>query len=98
MFERRLYYHLDWAMLGAVLTLCAVGVGMIYSATYDPQTGAVGPQFRTQLYAITLGLVALLMCLTIDYRLLANSSLLMYGGLLALLVYVMAVGAMGGGA
>jgi rod shape determining protein RodA len=98
MFERRLYYHLDWAMLAAVITLCGVGVAMIYSATYDPRTGLVGPQFRTQLYAIALGLVALLVCLTIDYRLLANSSLLMFGGLVALLVYVLVAGVVMGGA
>ncbi len=33
MFERRLYYHVDWAMLGAVLALCLIGVVQIYSAT-----------------------------------------------------------------
>ena len=33
MFERRLYYHVDWAMLGAILALCLIGVVQIYSAT-----------------------------------------------------------------
>jgi hypothetical protein len=32
-FERRLYYHVDFAMLGAVLALCFIGVVQIYSAT-----------------------------------------------------------------
>ena len=36
MFERRLYYHIDWAMLAAVLALCAIGLVQIYSATGGP--------------------------------------------------------------
>ena len=33
MFERRLYYHIDWALLTALLALCGIGLAMIYSAT-----------------------------------------------------------------
>ena len=33
MFERRLYHHLDWLLLGAMLLLCFTGVAMIYSTT-----------------------------------------------------------------
>ena len=33
MFERRLYYHIDWALVIAVVALCALGVVMIYSTT-----------------------------------------------------------------
>ena len=33
MFEKRLYYHIDWAMLAAILALCLIGVVQIYSAT-----------------------------------------------------------------
>jgi len=33
MFERRLYVHMDWLLLGAVYLLCAIGVVMIYSAS-----------------------------------------------------------------
>ena len=36
MFERRLYYHIDWALVAAILALCALGVVMIYSTTSDP--------------------------------------------------------------
>jgi rod shape determining protein RodA len=92
MFERRLYFYFDWALLAAVLTLCVIGVAMVYSATYDPTTQSGEPLFRTQLIAIGIGLVALLACLTIDYRTLANNALLLYGMLVALLVYVLAFG------
>jgi rod shape determining protein RodA len=98
MFERRLYFHLDWLLLGALLTLCAIGLAMIYSATIDPRTQLPGPQFHTQIYAIIIGLVALVVCLTIDYRVFASTSLLAYLVLLGLLIYVLFAGSAGGGA
>ena len=33
MFERRLYYHIDWALLVAIFALCAIGVAMIFSTS-----------------------------------------------------------------
>jgi rod shape determining protein RodA len=92
MFERRLYHHVDWAMLGAVLTLCLLGLAQIYSATGGPTRIYV-----TQIYGIVLGLAALLVALSIDYRTLADKSHLVYGGILALLVYVLFFGAVRGG-
>ena len=91
MFERRLFFHIDWALLTAILTIVGIGVAMIYSTTYvtTPDGGYAGPQVRTQMYAVVLGLVALLVCLSIDYRMLAEHSLFIYGGLCALLVYVL---------
>ena len=29
MFERRLYHHIDWVLIGAVLAICALGLAMI---------------------------------------------------------------------
>ena len=57
MFERRLYYHIDWALLAAILALCAIGVAMIFSTTADPTRG-VSHLYVTQIYAIVLGLAA----------------------------------------
>jgi rod shape determining protein RodA len=96
-FERRLYSHVDWALLGAVLLLCGLGVAMIYSTTYDVTREAAGPQVRIQLCAFGLGLVALAICLMIDYRTLADHSLFLYGLLLAALVYVLVFGEVRGG-
>ncbi len=91
MFERRLIFHVDWLLLIAILTLTGIGVTMIYSTTYIqlPEPGHPGSQFYTQIYAILLGLGALFLFLVIDYRKLAENSLVLYGGLLALLVYVL---------
>jgi rod shape determining protein RodA len=101
MFERRLYFHVDWLLLAAVLLLAAIGLTMIYSTTYrllPDGSGYAGREFWTQLYALGLGCVALLVCLTIDYRALAEHSLLIYGVLLGLLLFVLVGGDSAGGA
>ena len=57
MFERRLYYHVDWALLLAILALCGLGVAMIYSRPRpDPRPSHM---YVTQMYAIAMGLVAM---------------------------------------
>src|SRR4029078_10243940 len=96
MFEPRLYFHIEWAMLAAVLALCLIGLVQIYSAT------AVGPDassrmYVTQIYGIVLGLVALVICLTIDYRTLADKSHWLYLGIVVLLIYVLFFGVVRGG-
>ena len=50
MFERRLYHHIDWVLIGAVLAICAIGLAMIYSTT-----GGAGRVYWTQVYALGLG-------------------------------------------
>jgi rod shape determining protein RodA len=95
MFERRLFFHVDWLLLGAVLLIAAIGAAMIYSTTYvrlPDGSGHAGREFWTQLYALSIGMVALLLCLTIDYRFLAEHSLLLYAGLLGLLIFVLVAG------
>jgi rod shape determining protein RodA len=91
MFERRLYFHIDWALLAAILLIAGVGVLMIYSTTSVTVGGVAraGPLVKTQLYALVLGLSALVVCMAVDYRRLAEHSLFIYFGLLALLVYVL---------
>jgi rod shape determining protein RodA len=91
MFERRLYYHIDWALVIAILALCALGVIMIYSTTSDPTRGN-SRMYVTQLYAIALGIGALALTLSIDYRALTDKSHLIYIGMLAVLLYVMFFG------
>ncbi len=91
MFERRLYHHIDWALVIAILALCALGVVMINSTTADP-TRAMSRMYITQLYAIVLGLIAMVFMLTLDYRTFTDKSHLIYIGLCALLIYVMFFG------
>ena len=92
MFERRLYHHIDWALIGAVIAICAIGLAMIYSTT-----GGAGPVYWTQVYAVGLGAVALVLCLTFDYRSLADKSHFFYLAMLVALVGVLFFGAVRGG-
>ena len=92
MLERRLYFHIDWAMVGALVALCLIGLAQIYSATGGPTR-----IYYTQIYGMLLGTVALVICLAIDYRSLADKSHLIYIGILLLLVYVLFFGAVRGG-
>ena len=92
MFERRLYHHIDWLLMAAVATICAIGLAMIYSTT-----GGAGHVYWTQVYAIGLGSIAMATCLTFDYRSLADKSHWLYLGVLALLVGVLFFGAVRGG-
>ena len=48
--------------------------------------------YVTQLYAIALGLAAMVVTLTLDYRTFTDKSHLIYIGLLALLLYVLFFG------
>ncbi|MBI2222683.1 MAG: rod shape-determining protein RodA [Acidobacteria bacterium] len=97
MFERRLYFHIDWLLLGAILLLAGLGVAMIYSTTYDPVREVASREVYTQLYALALGVAAMAVCMSIDYRRLAEHSLLIYGCLIVLLVYVLLFGLTRGG-
>ena len=92
MFERRLYHHIDLGLLAAVGALCLIGLANIYSAT-----GGWTPVLQMQIYAIVLGMGALLVCLAIDYRSLADKSHFFYIGVIALLVYVLFFGDVRGG-
>jgi rod shape determining protein RodA len=91
-FEQRLYHHIDWGLLAALLALCGIGLTNIYSAT-----GGWTPVFQIQIYGIALGLFALVVCLSVDYRSLADKSHFIYIGIIALLLYVLLFGAVRGG-
>ena len=100
MFERRLYFHFDWLLFAASLVIAGIGLTMIYSTTYvtlPDGPGHAGARFWVQLYAVGLGLMALVVLLALDYRFLAEHSLFLYGGLVLLLIYVLVDGVRAGG-
>src|SRR6476469_2422772 len=92
MFERRLYHHIDWVLIGAVLAIVCVGLAMIYSAT-----GGATRIYWTQIYALGLGLIAMLAALSIDYRSLADKSHWIYLAMMILLISVLFIGSVRGG-
>ena len=91
MFERRLYHHIDWALVAAVLAICAIGLAMVYSTSAGPSRGT-STLVVTQLYAVAIGLVGLVVALSIDYRTLADKSHFIYLAMLGALLYVLYFG------
>ena len=83
-------------MVVAILALCLIGLAQIYSATYTAAGGA-SSIFYTQIWAILLGFVALLIALSIDYRTLADKSHFLYIAILAALIGVLVFGVVRGG-
>jgi rod shape determining protein RodA len=96
--DRRLLPHLDLPLLAALLALTLIGVTTIYSVTYDLQASEPGREFWTQVYALPIGFGALLACLLIDYRSLAQRSLWLYAVLIGALLFVAFFGVVRGGA
>jgi rod shape determining protein RodA len=86
--DRRLLINIDWVLVGACLILSAIGVATILSATY---TGRGGVEVK-QVYWILLGILALIISVTLDYRRLTDRALLLYVFIVVALVYVLLFG------
>ena len=89
--DRRLFFNIDWALLGAALLLLGIGVATISSATLTFTGRNAGLEVK-QLYAIGLGLVLMLICIFLDYRRLADRAPLLYLVTLGVLVWVLLFG------
>jgi rod shape determining protein RodA len=98
MLERRLFYHIDWLMLVAVMTLCGLGVLMVYSTTGGAARGTGSTLYVKQLYALGFGAIGLVLAVAIDYRRLAERAHILYIAVLAVLIYVLFFGIVVGGA
>jgi rod shape determining protein RodA len=90
--DRRLTPHIDWLLLGAVLVLTFVGLMTIYSVTWNIRADQPGAEFWRQAYAMPVALAAMLVCMLIDYRTLAQRSPLIFAGVLVSLAAVLLFG------
>jgi len=83
-------------MVGAIVALCLIGLAQIYSTT-SPVGGGASSIFFTQIWAILIGLLALGVALSIDYRSLADKSHFLYIAIVAALLGVLVFGVVRGG-
>lgn len=91
---RRYWRNLDWPLILAVLALIAIGMVVIYSASYSQLLAAGLSPFhyvKRQLLAFGLGLVLAIIIVSIDYRawkrwtrLIYLANLLLLGGVLVI--------------
>jgi len=87
--DRRLLMNIDWFLVGTCLVLSGIGVATILSATHAGR--GQGMEIK-QIYWILIGLVALLVAVTLDYRRLTDRALPLYVIIVAALIYVLVFG------
>lgn len=95
MIDRSLLRNFDYPLLVAVLLLCGIGIGMVYSATIT--TVDLSDYWERQLFFMLVGLVILLAVAFFDYRHLELLAQPAYLGLIGSLVAVTLFGAVQGG-
>ncbi len=81
--DRRLIQNFDWALLGLIVVLLAMGIVNLNSATHT-EVG-LSADLRRQLLAIGVGSVAFLLTVAIDYRHYERLALPLFGICLLLL-------------
>jgi rod shape determining protein RodA len=90
--ENAAFRHLDPMLIFSAVALCVYGLFMVYSATHQSLASfGDDPGFflKKQLGFLMLGLVALLVTATFDYRLAKVYATVAYGGVLFLLLVVL---------
>ncbi|MCB0325342.1 MAG: rod shape-determining protein RodA [Bdellovibrionales bacterium] len=60
--DKRTLANLNWPLIGIMLLLCAMGLGVQYSAGYDPDLG-YSPPMQRQMAAMAAGLVVFIVCM-----------------------------------
>ncbi len=95
--DRRRLFHLDWYLIINGLILLSVGLINLVSATRSLDTGALS-LLTKQLVAFAIGLAGIVVVTSWDYRLIAGYSRYFYLAGLALVVIVLIMGTIAGGA
>lgn len=97
MLDRRLIANFDWAILGLILLIAAIGIMTIFSATRGLESQNI-PFYIKQILWTLLGIAGMLFVVSIDYRTIAKHAYLLYGIGIFLLLLVLLVGRAGMGA
>lgn len=95
--DRRLISHIEWPLLLLTLLILACGLVTLASATYDASR-PMSPYVIRQAIWVGLGLVALVIAATVDYRSFHRWGYTFYGLTVVLLLLVPILGSSAGGA
>ena len=90
--------RMDWPLLIVTVALCLLGLATLYSAAGSPLMEGPPALFRAQLRFMCLGFAAMAILTMIDPRIYEQLAYVLYGVVLALLVIVLVIGAVRGGA
>src|SRR5258708_2916608 len=95
--DRRLLGHFDWTLFSIVLSLAAIGVLSVMSASYAGSHRALDPLVTRQFLWVGIGTVIMLGALLFDYRAMMTYAYPIYAATLALLIAVSVIGHSTGG-
>ena len=95
--DKRRLYHLDWYLIVNGLLLIAVGMVNLISATRSIDSGPYNLLIK-QLIAMGIGIVAIVVIVSYDYRVIAGYAKYWYGATLVLILVVLILGTIAGGA
>ncbi len=91
MIDRRLLTNFDWTLLGLTLVIAAMGVVNIYSATASYTIPGTA-YYLKQLYWILTGLILVLAVSSVDYHVLEDIAVWVYGTVVFMLLIVLVAG------
>jgi rod shape determining protein RodA len=89
---------MDWPLLLSTLALCAIGLSTLYSAAGSPLVDGAPRAFQMQALYMGVGFALLLGSAMADPRIYERSAYVVFGGCLLLLLLVLLVGPVRGGA
>lgn len=95
--DKRRLYHLDWYLIFNGIALLTIGMINLISATRSFESGPYNLLIK-QMIALSIGLCCLFAVLSYDYRIIASYSRHFYIGTLVLILIVLALGTIAGGA
>ncbi len=95
--DKRRLYHLDWYLIINGVALLAIGMMNLVSATRSFDSGPYTLLIK-QMVALFIGIVFLTVIISYDYRIVAGYARYFYIGTLFLIVFVLVVGTIAGGA
>ena len=97
MFDRRLVKNFHWGLLAATLVLAAMGVVTLYSAVNADATAAPSRLYLKQMLWYVMGLGALTVGFTVNYKTLERWAPVLYSLCIVMLMGVLVIGKTAGG-
>jgi cell division protein FtsW (lipid II flippase) len=95
--DKRRLYHLDWYLICNGLALIAVGLFNLISAARSMDSGPYS-LLTKQVFAFGIGVVGVALIVSYDYRVIAGYSKYFYGITLFMIIVVLILGTIAGGA
>jgi rod shape determining protein RodA len=93
-FNRRLWYGIDWLMILGLVLVSGIGVAVVYSAT---QGGPTPDIYQRHLAWIAVGFLLMAVMLVVDYHALVDHAEILYVIIVAALVYLLVFGSLRAG-